>query len=163
MHANMNEAFRKTGIDAVKDVSWGSHFCLFYQTEAEVLEVMLPYFKAGLENNEFCLWITPPSLRHEEALGAMQKAVPNFSQYLAKGQMEVLPHKEWYLKEGQFDPNRIVKGWMARLNEALDRGHKGLRAASGYARGKNEWGQVIGYEKEMNGVISMHPMIAMCA
>lgn len=49
---------RRSGIDIIGDVSWGTHFCQFYQTREDLIEILIPYFKAGLENNEFCMWIT---------------------------------------------------------------------------------------------------------
>ncbi len=51
----MENKTRKTGIDVIGDVEWGTHFCLFYQTKEDLAEVLVPYFKAGLENNEFCI------------------------------------------------------------------------------------------------------------
>ena len=46
---------RKTGIGVVGDVPWGTHFFMFYETKEDLLDTLVPYFKAGLENNEFCL------------------------------------------------------------------------------------------------------------
>jgi hypothetical protein len=48
---------RKTVVDVVGDVPWGTHFCLFYETRADLLETIVSYCKAGLENREFCLWV----------------------------------------------------------------------------------------------------------
>jgi hypothetical protein len=52
---------RKTGVDVVGDVPWGTHFCLFYETRADLLETVASYCKAGLENQEFCLWVGLPN------------------------------------------------------------------------------------------------------
>jgi hypothetical protein len=46
---------RKTGIDILGDVPWGTHFCLFYKTKEDLFDILVPYFKAGLESNEFCI------------------------------------------------------------------------------------------------------------
>ncbi|MHC4720030.1 MAG: MEDS domain-containing protein, partial [Planctomycetota bacterium] len=54
----MEEKARKTGIEIVGDVPWGTHFCQFYQTKDDLIDVLVPYFKAGLKNNEFCMWVT---------------------------------------------------------------------------------------------------------
>ena len=51
----MKEALRKTGIDIIGEVPWGTHICLFYEAKSDLLEILVPYFKAGLENNEFCV------------------------------------------------------------------------------------------------------------
>jgi hypothetical protein len=31
---------RKTGVDVVGDIPWGSHFCLFYETRADLIETV---------------------------------------------------------------------------------------------------------------------------
>jgi len=49
---------RNTGIPVIGNVSWGTHFCQFYQTREDLIDVLVPYFKAGLESNEFCVWVT---------------------------------------------------------------------------------------------------------
>ena len=58
----MRENLRKSGIDIIGDISWGTHFCQFYQTKEDLMDILVPYFKAGLENNEFCLWVTSQPL-----------------------------------------------------------------------------------------------------
>lgn len=58
----MGEKFRKTGIDIIGDARWGTHFCQFYQTKEDLIDILVPYFKAGLQNNEFCIWVTSEPL-----------------------------------------------------------------------------------------------------
>ena len=67
---------RKTGISVVGDMPWGIHFCCFYETKEDLLDILVPYFKVGLENNEFCLWVISSSelLTVEEATSALRKA-----------------------------------------------------------------------------------------
>ena len=62
---------RHTGIHIIGDVPWGTHFCQFYQDKQDLIDTLVPYFKAGLENNEFCMWITSEPLRAEEAKAAL--------------------------------------------------------------------------------------------
>jgi hypothetical protein len=52
----MSEKTRKAGINIIGNVPWGTHFCLFYHTKEDLLDILVPYFKAGLENNEFWAW-----------------------------------------------------------------------------------------------------------
>jgi hypothetical protein len=40
---------RHTGITTIGDVPWGTHFCQFYQDEQDLFDILVPYFKAGLE------------------------------------------------------------------------------------------------------------------
>ena len=58
----MDTKFRPSGIDVLGDMSWGAHFCLFYETKEDLLDTLVPYFKAGLEHNEFCVWVVADAL-----------------------------------------------------------------------------------------------------
>src|ERR1700704_5506931 len=80
-HANENE-LRKTGISVVGDIPWGTHFCHFYETKEDLLATLVPYFKTGLENDEFCLWVISEPLTGADATIALRQAVPDFEQHL---------------------------------------------------------------------------------
>lgn len=49
---------RESGIALVGKLRWGTHFCQFYTTKKDLLDMLLPYFQAGLENNEKCVLVT---------------------------------------------------------------------------------------------------------
>jgi hypothetical protein len=57
---------RNSGIALIGEVPWGTHFCQFYQTRKDLIDILVPYFKAGLENNEFCMWVTSEPLNVDE-------------------------------------------------------------------------------------------------
>ena len=153
----------KTGIDVIGDVPWGTHFCQFYQTKQDLLDILVPYFKAGLENNEFCMWVTAEPLNEEEARAAMAKAIPDFSKYLAKKQIEILPHDKWYLKDGVFDLQRVLDGWVDKLNQALAGGYAGMKVTGNTAwLERNGWKDFTEYEAEINNVIGKYKMMALC-
>ncbi len=63
----MKEIVRNSRIDIIGKIPWGTHFCQFYKTKEDLIDVLVPYFKSGLENNEFCMWVTSEPLSAEEA------------------------------------------------------------------------------------------------
>jgi len=157
------EKIRKTGIDIIDEVPWGTHLCQFYQSKEDLIDVLVPYFKAGLENNEFCMWVTSEPLSGEEAKKAMKKAVPNFDQYLKRGQIEIIPHAKWYLKSGSFNLQIVLNGWIDKLNKALANGYDGIRITGNTAWfEKRDWRNFTEYEATINKTISEHRMIAIC-
>lgn len=157
------DMLRKSGIEVVGDVPWGTHFCLFYETREDLIDVLAPYFKAGLENNEFCMWVTLEPLTEEESKNAMRKVVPNFDRYLKRGQMEIVPHSKWYLKDGSFNMQRVLDGWIDKLNQALDKGYDGIRVTGNTAwLEKRDWKNFTDYEEKVNSVIGKHRMMAIC-
>ncbi len=154
---------RKTGIDIIGDAPWGTHFCQFYRGRQDLTSILVPYFKAGLENNEFCMWVTSAPLTDRQAKSSLRRAMPGFDNYLAKGQIEVMPYSEWYVKDGAFDMDRVLNGWMVKLEEALARGFDGLRLTGNTAwLEKGNWRDFADYEEAVNSVIGKHPMMALC-
>jgi len=89
-------------------IPWGSHFCNFYETKQDLLDILISYFKAGLENNEFCLWVVsiPGLITAEDAKLALSQSIPGFDKYLAEQKIEILKSTDWYLKENIFDAER---------------------------------------------------------
>src|SRR5215471_3557324 len=83
-------ALRRTGISAIGDIPWGTHLCQFYQDKQDLIDILVPYFKAGLEKNEFCMWVTSEPLGSAEAKAALAANLENLETYLAKGQPEIL-------------------------------------------------------------------------
>ena len=102
------EKRRKTGIHVLGDVPWGAHFCLFYHTKGDLIDILVPYFKAGLENNEFCMWVTSPPLVAQDAKRSLARLVPNLDDSIEKGQMEILDYSQWYTKSGIFEADKVI-------------------------------------------------------
>lgn len=141
----------------------GTHFCQFYQNREDLVDILVPYFKAGLENNEFCMWVTAEPLLEEEAKNALQKAVPDIDRYLEQGQIEIIPYNEWYVKEGSFDSSRVLNGLVDKLNNALENGFDGLRLTGNtFWLEKEDWNDFIDYEEAVDSVIGEYRMIALC-
>src|SRR5882672_10018080 len=119
-----------SGIEILGEISWGTHFCQFYETKHDLLEILVPYFKTGLENREFCLWIVSnPQLTIGEAKAALKKAIPDLDQHVADGNIEILNATEWYLEGDVFGLERVIDEWDEKHKWALTRGYTGMRAS----------------------------------
>lgn len=159
----MAEAARDSGIKVLGRIPWGTHFCQFYQTRQDLLDILVPYFKAGLASNEYCMWICSEPLGVAEAKKALSRAVPGLGRKIRAGQIAILPHTDWYLRNGRFSSRRVLKGWVERLKGALDRGFAGLRLSGNtFWLEKKQWDAFAAYEEAINGVISKYPMLALC-
>ncbi|MGO9388243.1 MAG: MEDS domain-containing protein [Methanobacterium sp.] len=159
----MSEEQRPSGVDIIGPVPWGTHFCQFYETKEDLIDILVPYFKEGLNNNEYCMWVTSAPLNVAESQQALRRAVPNIDDYLESGQLKIIPYTEWYMIEGNFDSNRVLTGWIDKLNNALDNGFDGLRLTGNTFWLENEdWNDFIDYEVEVDSVIGNYRMIAMC-
>jgi len=198
MPIDANESdLRKTGIAVVGDMPWGTHFCHFYETKEDLLSTLVPYFKTGLENNEFCLWVisdsltgveataalrqavpelerylakrsieiqsVPEALTREEATGALRQAVPNLERHLAGQNIEIIPHHKWYLAGDAFDPQQVINSWKKKLDEALSRGHDGIRVTGNVGwLTERDWKNFLEYERGLSEAIANERMIVLC-
>jgi len=137
--------------------------CQFYKTKKDLIEILVPYFSAGLAQNEYCMWITSEPLSVEEATRALSKAVPDVRKYWARKQIEIIPHDRWYLKDGSFNAQRVLKSWVARHNRALRRGFDGLRLTGNtFWLEKRHWNRFTAYEETINRVVGDYKIIALC-
>jgi PAS domain S-box-containing protein len=159
----MEERKRKSGIDILGDVPWGTHFCQFYQTRGDLIDILVPYFKAGLENNEFCMWITSEPLITDKADKSLRKAVKNLDKYIKRGQIEILDYSQWYTKSGKFAADEVLQGWVNKENEAVKRGYDGLRLAGNtFWLEERDWRDFADYEVVVNNVFPKYRMLAVC-
>src|SRR5258707_11535042 len=114
---------RTTGIEVVGDMPWGTHFCLFYETKEDLLEILISYCKAGLESGEFCLWIVAEPLTVEESTGALKDTVLGFSRYLADSSIEIVSDHDCDLSGGTFDLKKVNSDWLEKIARASSRGY----------------------------------------
>ena len=154
---------RSAGIDVVGDIPWGTHFCLFYDTKADLLETLVCYCKAGLQSQEFCLWVVAPPVTREDALEALRQAVPSFDRYLPDGGIEIVPARDWYLQDGTFDLNRVIAGWNETLRRASARGYVGVRVTGDTAwLERKHWKDFCEYEDALNESIANQRLAVLC-
>jgi signal transduction histidine kinase/CheY-like chemotaxis protein len=153
---------RHTGIATIGDVPWGTHFCQFYQDKQDLIDILVPYFKAGLENNEFCMWVTSEPLLPAEAKAALAANVENLETYIASGQLEILDN-EWYTSGGKFKSERVLRGWLDRLESATRRGFTGLRLTGNTSwLEKPEWHGFMEYEATVDAIFGHYRMLGIC-
>jgi PAS domain S-box-containing protein len=156
---------RKTGISVVGDVPWGTHFCYFYETTQDLLDILVSYFMAGLESKEFCLWVVSNSelITVEEAKGALAQAVPDLDRHLSDENIEILNGLDWYLEENVCNLERVTSAWDAKLKRALALGYNGMRvSADTFWLEEKDWKDFCAYEKQLNDSITNRPMTVLC-
>ena len=154
---------RKTGIGVVGDIPWGTHFFMFYETKEDLLDMLVPYFKTGLETGELCLWVVSEPLTESEARDALRDAVTEFDHYLANQSIEILRGRQFYLTGNDLDLGRIIQTWAEKTALASARGYAGFRMSADTAWLEHkEWKAFSDYEKEVNDSIGQWRMTALC-
>ena len=117
----------RIGIEGIESAAWGEQICVFFNTKDELLKLTVPYIKAGLEDNEFCTWIAGEPITVNDASHALEQALPNVHQYLARKQLEILPHSQCYFPTGTFDAQIVLQNWANRAAHAEAKGFAGTR------------------------------------
>jgi signal transduction histidine kinase len=126
---------------------------------------MVPYFSAGLKNNELCIWICSEPIEVSEARRALSDCVADFDAFLASDQMQICSYRDWYLgPEGRFDEAAVLKRWRSSMDKALALGYAGLRVAGNTSwLSADDWQSFRGYEEGLYGAVAHEPMLTVCS
>jgi signal transduction histidine kinase len=159
----MMAATRNTGIEPLGDMPWGTHVCLFYETKQDALDTLIPYFKAGLESRERCVWAVSDPIAEEEARAELMKSIPNAGPNLTDGAIEILPGEEWYMGGAGQGMESIVSGWHEKLARAIAAGYEGLRiSGNAFWLQRGQWAAFAEYEHMLDRSLTGKPMIVLC-
>jgi hypothetical protein len=154
-----------TGNKALLDMPWGSHVCQFYNQKEDLIELLVPYFKQGLENNEACVWLVA-DLTVEEAGNALAAAVPCLERYIANGQLHIKHYTELYTNlDGTVKPSGLLRDEFAAMGATVrENGFSGLRASGSvsWVEHDDAMCQFMEYETKVNCAIQDSRMMAVC-
>jgi hypothetical protein len=152
------------GLPGIRDVPYGVHMCHFYQGREDLAAALVPYFAAGLRNNERCIWITADPLNQADALIEMQKAGLDLRAAERKGSLSVKSHSDWYSGAEGLKGSQIVELWFAEEQRALEQGFSGLRINGnvGFVTAET-WGTFMEYEKALDTALEGHRILTLCS
>lgn len=160
------QKLRDTGLEAVGEVPWGTHFSLFYETKKDLFEIVVPFFKAGLEANELCLWIVANSelLTVNEAKAILHEAVPDLDRLLKNGNIEIVPYYKWFLTGRAVDVRKAIARFRQKVSEAANRGFSGTRLTGSPAWMRNNLRarSFREFEQKFDRHFTREQMIAAC-
>lgn len=124
----------------------------------------MPYFKAGLENNERCLWVTGKAFSAEQARSALRAAVSDLDRRERDKQIEIADGDEWYSSGERLRPPELVSDLMRRERDALELGYAGLRTNGncGWVS-QDQWKEFGEYERLVQKTVRGRRMICMCS
>jgi len=152
-----------TGIPGIGALSWGTHVCQFYEGREDLADYLVPYFKTGLEHDEYCLWVTADPLSVEDAQTLLRAAMPDLDTRAGRGQIEFVDYRNWYLDGGRLDPDRALAGWAEREQRALQRGYAGARVTGNAFWLESSWRSFADYEARLNESLVGRRMICLCS
>ena len=150
---------------ALLDMPWGSHVCQFYEGKEDLIKMLVPYFKQGLERNEACVWLVG-DIAVGEARNALAAAVPDLDRYIEKGQMHIRHYTELYTNSnGTIKPmDQLSDEFVAMGSTVTANGFAGLRASGSvsWVHGGENMSRFMDYETKVNLAIQGSRIMAVC-
>jgi two-component sensor histidine kinase len=153
-----------SGLQTVPHLRWGSHLAHFFGSGSELRDVLVPYFKAGLENNERCLWVTGHAFNADQARSALRAVVSDLDERERDGQIEIANGDKWYARGEKLRPQELVNGLLQREQDALGLGYAGVRTNGNCAWvAQDQWADFQEYETLVQQALRGRRMICMCS
>jgi len=152
------------GLYGIGDVEHGTHLCCLYGSEEEHRALLTPFLRRGLERGEKVLYV-----RDSNATGTLLEYLLSdglaTEPCLLRGQLEFLDSRDAFLRDGVFDPRRMVALLRAAIEDALEDGYPGVRVtcemtwALSHEAGS---GRLAEFEANLNALFPVRRAIILC-
>ncbi|RFU49684.1 MEDS domain-containing protein [Paraburkholderia sp. DHOC27] len=164
MHNHSEQSHAPSGVAALPSLAWGSHVGQLYGSAGDLRDLLVPYFKAGLENNERCLWVTDAPFGMDDARSALRTVVPDLDARERQGQIEIRDTRAFYDRDRPLDPEALVAGLVQLERDALASGYRGLRTNGNCAWVERaNWDSFLTYEASVQEAVRGRRLICMCS
>ncbi len=153
-----------TGITAISKVNRGTHLCHFFKGREDLTDVIIPFIRAGLVDNEKCILLTSDLLERNKVYRELNITVTDTNDYTNSGQLVVTDHNDWYTEGGKIDINNTLGRWIEAEKQALNEGFLGLRAVDVMpGEVSKDWDDIAHYEMFVDSLISKLEMVILCS
>ncbi len=158
-------AMRPSGLPNTGALASGSHIVHFYRHLRDWMETHAAYCAAGLQHNEYCLWLTTPPCTETLARYEFEKLSIDITPYLACGQLEFISCREWYFDHGVFSGPGTVARSQEMFQRARNQGFTGIRACGNlsWVTTDQEWTDFLRYEHIIHQTITGSDVIGLCS
>jgi signal transduction histidine kinase len=148
----------------IEDLKPGDHLCCIYQAEEEHRALLSPFLRQGLDQNEKVIYVAD-SHAAETILEYLREDGVDVESCFARGQLSVLTREEAYMREGIFDPDRMIALLQKETQRAIDEGYAALRVT-----GEMTWAlhglpgsdRLVEYEAKLNEFFPGSRCLAIC-
>jgi signal transduction histidine kinase len=151
-------------LDVLVQIGLHDHICLIYESQGEQLAMPVPSILMGLERGEKCIFIAPEKTLRDVNEGLHAIGI-DVDEAMNSGRLAVASQEDTYLRNGHFEPDRMIRFLADSLEPAIASGFSGLRVV-----GEMTWalggdlgtGQLIEYEAKLNHFVHDHPVAVTC-
>lgn len=140
------------------------HVCAFFDSREEQYEILLPWLKEGIDNNEEVLTILAGDSHKDHCTRLSDAGIP-VQEVIANGQLKVVATEDSYLNGGSFAAERMFNIVHQALVDAETGPHEVFRAC-----GDMEWAlknlpgtdELMEYEARLNLLTPNHDCSIVC-
>jgi len=140
------------------------HICAFFNGRDEEYRVLLPFIKEGFEEGHRAFHVVD-SRRPAEHLRVLEESGIDVERAQRDGQLKVKRWDESYLKDGHFDPDRMLALIEKALKEGSEQGYKSTRFIANM-----EWAleckpgfeELAAYETKFNYILPRYDNNTVC-
>lgn len=151
-------------IDTLCQTNFGAHYCLLYRYTEDLVDFLVPYFIQGVENDEYCVWVTASAEVERVARIKLTESISGVEDSRLEKRIRFLNAGDWYLRGGGFDCDRTYNGWMNILSGIDTAQYKGMRVSGDLGWFDEEiWDNLMEYETKINTGIPQSNLIAICS
>ena len=151
-------------LDVLVQIGLHDHICLIYESQGEQLAMPVPSIRMGLERGEKCIFIAPEKTLRDVNEGLHAIGI-DVDEAMNSGRLAVASQEDTYLRNGHFEPDRMIRFLADSLEPAIASGFSSLRVV-----GEMTWalggdlgtGQLIEYEAKLNHFVHDHPVAVTC-
>ena len=150
-------------LNFVRKMKARDHVILFYTNHRDKHLVLFTYLKAGLDAGEAAVYVAG-----DESTSEIKEAMSDFGldveDHEKTGALRVVDYRNWYIVRGEFNIGRTISLWKKALDEAVEKGFKGLRVAGEMACffTHNMINELVLYERALHRELEI-PLAAICA
>jgi len=152
------------GLPGIDHIPYGIHMCHFYRERKDLVEALVPFFIAGLHNNERCIWITAEPLDGAGAKLELQRAGLDVDAAIRSGALTIQDYSEFYLKAQGMKSSQVAELWLAEEERALEQGYSGLRITGNASFLTPEtWPDFMDYEEVVHRAFHGRRIVSLCS
>jgi len=140
------------------------HVCHFYSSRKEKYSVARDFIESGLRSADKCLYVTDGD-NPDFALGELRQGGVKLDAAIAGGNLAMLDIKKFFLHQGRFDPDYVIKKIKRFCDISRSRGFKILRIASDFTsfdRSCAGLNKLMEYEAKLNIFSRRNNIISLC-
>jgi hypothetical protein len=151
-------------LPSIANMHAGDHYCGIYRTDEDHRALVIEFIRHGVERNEKMLYIV--NIQTAAQLKATLEGGGIAPEELTqKGQLVILTAKDAYMKDGEFEPDKMITLLQKETEKALADGFTALRVT-----GEMTWAlagepgseRLVEYESKLNRFFPDSKCYALC-